>query len=69
TLANVVVRAGGEAWTPPVESGLLPGVFREHLLRAGEVRERTLRVEDLRRADELYLVNSVRKWRRAVLVD
>ncbi len=69
TLANVVVRAGGEAWTPPVESGLLPGVFREHLLRAGELRERTLRVEDLRRADELYLVNSVRKWRRAVLVD
>lgn len=65
--ANVVARIGGALWTPPLEAGLLPGVFREHLLRRGEVRERTLRPEDLLAAEEVYLVNSVRRWQRAVL--
>ncbi len=68
TVANVVARIGGVFWTPPREAGLLPGVFRRHLLESGEVRERTLLPEDLRRADAVYLVNSVRRWRRAELV-
>jgi para-aminobenzoate synthetase/4-amino-4-deoxychorismate lyase len=68
TIANVVARIDGVLWTPPVEAGLLPGVFRAHLLRRGELRERTLRPEDLRRAEAVYLINSVRKWQRAVLV-
>ncbi|HEV2146865.1 MAG TPA: aminodeoxychorismate synthase component I [Longimicrobiaceae bacterium] len=68
TIANVVARIGGALWTPPREAGLLPGVFRRHLLETGEVRERPLRPEDLRDAEELYLVNSVRRWRRAELV-
>ncbi|HEX2187403.1 MAG TPA: chorismate-binding protein, partial [Longimicrobiaceae bacterium] len=69
TLASVVARLDGALWTPPREAGLLPGVFRRHLLESGEIRERTLRPEDLRAAEELWLVNSVRRWRRAVLVD
>jgi para-aminobenzoate synthetase/4-amino-4-deoxychorismate lyase len=68
TIANVVARIGGALWTPPREAGLLAGVFRRHLLDTGEVRERTLRPDDLRSADEIYLVNSVRRWWPAVLV-
>lgn len=68
TIANVVIVIEGEAWTPPLDAGLLPGVFREHLLRTGQVRERSLRPDDLRRAEALYLVNSVRRWRPATLV-
>ncbi|MET0395973.1 MAG: aminotransferase class IV, partial [Longimicrobiaceae bacterium] len=68
TIANVVVRIGGALWTPPREAGLLAGVFRRHLLETGEIRERTLRPADLAAADEIWLVNSVRRWRRAVLV-
>jgi para-aminobenzoate synthetase/4-amino-4-deoxychorismate lyase len=68
TVANVVARIGGALWTPPREAGLLAGVFRRHLLEAGEIRERTLRPADLAAADEVWLVNSVRRWRRAVLV-
>lgn len=68
TVANVVVRMDGALWTPPLESGLLPGVFRAELLRTGEVRERVLNPEDVVRADELWLINSVRKWKRATLV-
>ncbi|HEX5725553.1 MAG TPA: aminotransferase class IV, partial [Longimicrobiaceae bacterium] len=48
-------------------SGLLPGVFRAGLLRCGEVRERVLRPADLEKADAVWLVSSVRRWRRAVL--
>ena len=40
TRTNLMVQMGGEVWlTPPVESGLLPGVLREHLLRTGEAVE------------------------------
>jgi para-aminobenzoate synthetase/4-amino-4-deoxychorismate lyase len=69
TIANLVVRIGGALWTPPLECGLLPGVFRAHLLQRGEVRERVLRPADLELADGVYLVNSVRRWRRAVLIN
>ena len=67
TIANLVVRLDGALWTPPLESGLLPGVMRADLLARGEVRERVIRPADLRRAEEVWLVNSVRKWRRAVV--
>jgi para-aminobenzoate synthetase/4-amino-4-deoxychorismate lyase len=69
TIANVVAAIGGERWTPPLECGLLPGVFRAELLRRGEVRERVLTPHDLRQAQAIWLINSVQKWRPAVLVD
>ena len=67
TVANLVVDLDGGRWTPPLACGLLPGVFRADLLRRGEVRERVLRPEDLARADAVFLVSSVRRWRRAVV--
>jgi para-aminobenzoate synthetase/4-amino-4-deoxychorismate lyase len=68
TIANLVVRLDGALWTPPLESGLLPGVLRAHLLAAGEIRERILHPADLVRAEEVWLINSVRKWRRAEIL-
>jgi para-aminobenzoate synthetase / 4-amino-4-deoxychorismate lyase len=68
TIANLVVRLDGALWTPPLASGLLPGVMRAAALSAGEVRERVMHPDDLSRAQEIWLINSVRKWRRAVLV-
>ncbi|MBW3572511.1 MAG: aminodeoxychorismate synthase component I, partial [Gemmatimonadetes bacterium] len=69
TIANLVLRVDGALWTPPLESGLLPGVFRAHLLEGGEIRERVLYPADLARAEEVWLVNSVRKWRAAEVID
>ena len=60
TLANVVVDIGGKCFTPPVRSGLLNGVYRQHLLRRGRLHERVLTREDLRRAHAIFLVNAVR---------
>ncbi|MBT0652705.1 aminodeoxychorismate synthase component I [Geomobilimonas luticola] len=64
---NVVARLDGELVTPPHTAGLLSGTFRAELLARGEIRERVITPVDLARAEELWLINSVRKWRRAKL--
>ena len=68
-IGNLVAVIGGEKRTPPVSSGLLPGTFRADLLARGELRECVLTVEEVRRAEELYLINSLRRWVRLELVE
>jgi para-aminobenzoate synthetase/4-amino-4-deoxychorismate lyase len=65
---NIVARTGGVLVTPPRSCGLLPGVFRAELLERGELVERVITRGDLEQAEEFWLINSVRKWRRARLV-
>lgn len=67
--ANIVIESRGEMWTPPRECGLLAGTFRDELIASGRVRERVIRKEELQRAGSFFLINSVQKWKRAVLVD
>jgi para-aminobenzoate synthetase / 4-amino-4-deoxychorismate lyase len=67
-IANLVVGMDGEFFTPPVDSGLLPGTYREWLIEQGKIRERILKIEDLNRCATIYLINSVRKWQAAELV-
>lgn len=64
---NIVAKIGGELVTPSLQCGLLPGVYREELLASGEIRERTITSAELEKAEEIYLLNSVRKWRRVRL--
>ena len=68
-IGNVVLRLDGEDWTPPRECGLLAGCCRAELLERGEVRERVLTREDLERAEEVWLVNSVRGRVGVVLLE
>jgi len=64
-ISNVFVEKNGRWFTPPVECGLLPGVYRRHLLETRpEIDERVLSLEDLRLADAIYLANAVRGLRR-----
>jgi para-aminobenzoate synthetase/4-amino-4-deoxychorismate lyase len=65
---NIVLRVNGELVTPRLESGLLPGTFREELLAVGEIREQTITGRDLDQAEEIYLINSVRRWRKVRLI-
>jgi para-aminobenzoate synthetase / 4-amino-4-deoxychorismate lyase len=67
SIANVVVPIDGELCTPPIECGLLPGVFRKHLLDQGKIKERVITIDEFKRAKEFYLINSVRKWIRVHL--
>lgn len=66
--ANLVLDLDGEWVTPPVTCGLLAGAFRSGLLATGQIRERVLTRADLPHARRIALVNSVRRWREAVLV-
>ena len=64
-ISNVFVVNGDHWSTPPVECGLLAGVYRRHLLETRpEIEERVLFIDDLRSADAIYLVNAVRGLRR-----
>ena len=65
TASNLIVELDGMRVTPPVSCGLLPGTAREDLLARGAVIERVVRVDELRRATGLWLVNSVRGMRPA----
>ncbi|MFH2098361.1 MAG: aminodeoxychorismate synthase component I [Pseudomonadota bacterium] len=67
TIANLVVEKNGRKTTPPVSSGLLAGTLRQLLLDQGEIEEKTLFVENVKTADALYCINSVRGIRKAVL--
>lgn len=61
--SNVYLRlADGKWYTPPVESGLLPGVQRSALLESGAVQERTLSRHDLNTAQGIRLSNALRGW-------
>jgi branched-chain amino acid aminotransferase len=66
TQSNLFVVKNGIALTPPLESGLLPGITREFLFEIGpsigvSVREAILRDEDLLGADEAFLTSSTRE--------
>jgi para-aminobenzoate synthetase/4-amino-4-deoxychorismate lyase len=65
TIANLAVRLDGTWWTPPTSVGCLPGVERARLLEAGVLHERVLRIGDLRAAEGIAVVNSLRGWRGA----
>jgi para-aminobenzoate synthetase / 4-amino-4-deoxychorismate lyase len=67
--ANLVAELGGRLLTPPLASGLLPGILRAELLTAGEVEEATLAITDVAAARRLWLVSSLRGWRPARLLD
>ncbi len=67
TIANLAVLLEGTWWTPPVSAGCLPGVERGRLLDEGVLRERELTPDDLRAAEGLAVVSSLRGWRDAVL--
>jgi para-aminobenzoate synthetase/4-amino-4-deoxychorismate lyase len=64
---NLVLRLGGRLVTPRLESGLLPGVLRQELLERGEIGEAALYPDDLERAEEIWLINSLRGWRRGIV--
>jgi branched-chain amino acid aminotransferase len=74
TQSNLFVVRNGAALTPPLESGLLPGITREFIfdlgLEAGiEVREQVLRDDDLFLTDEAFLTSTTRELVPIVSVD
>jgi para-aminobenzoate synthetase/4-amino-4-deoxychorismate lyase len=67
-IANICVSIGGILYTPPVECGLLPGCYRQRLLRQGRVQERVITVDELLHSERIVLCNSLRREWEAKLV-
>lgn len=65
TSANIFAVLDGTAYTPPLSSGLLPGVTREVMLAelapSLRVQEKVLLVDDLLRAEEVFITSSTRE--------
>ena len=56
--SNLFVRRGDVLLTPPLESGLLPGILRAELIEQGRAKEAVLAPDDL--DGEVYFGNSLR---------
>jgi branched-chain amino acid aminotransferase len=66
TSANIFAAQGGQVWTPPIDSGCLPGVTRALLLEkirvpGLRVAEKTLLPADLEAADEIFITSTTRE--------
>jgi para-aminobenzoate synthetase/4-amino-4-deoxychorismate lyase len=61
-ISTLFIRKDGIFYTPPLQCGLLPGIFRAHFLARppGPVIEKILYPADLAAADAVYVANSVR---------
>ena len=62
TIGNLVIKMDGKFYTPSIECGLLAGTFRAELIASGQVEERIIPISALRKCEEIFLVNSLRKW-------
>jgi para-aminobenzoate synthetase/4-amino-4-deoxychorismate lyase len=67
--STLFAEIGGRLSTPPLSSGVLPGILRRHLVSEGRACERVVTLAELRRASAIYVGNSARGLLRAELVE
>ncbi len=61
SFTNILIKKSGRFFTPSINSGILNGIYRDFLLKQEAVFEKELNYNDLVGADEIMLINSVRK--------
>ncbi|KXU08376.1 aminodeoxychorismate synthase component I [Streptococcus oralis] len=60
SIGNLILKINGKLYTPPTSLGILPGIYRQHLLKTGQVEEKVLTLADLNQAEAVYGCNAVR---------
>ena len=60
SIGNLVLKIDEKLYTPPIRLGILPGIYRQHLLETGQVEEKVLTLKDLAQAEAIYGCNAVR---------
>tara|TARA_Y100000385_G_scaffold84347_1_gene86499 strand:- start:162 stop:1925 length:1764 start_codon:yes stop_codon:yes gene_type:complete len=66
---SIFIKKNGVLVTPPLSSGLLPGILRADLLEKKQAIERKLTITDIIEAEEVFLGNSLRGLMKAKLLD
>ena len=69
SIGNLVLQIAGKLYTPPINLGILPGIYRQHLLEIGQVEEKVLTLEELAQAEAIYGCNAVRSLYKLSLKD
>ncbi len=64
---TLFLEIGGRLFTPPLSAGILPGVLRAELIRRRSAQVVRLTLDDLARAEALWIGNSLRGLMRARL--
>jgi para-aminobenzoate synthetase/4-amino-4-deoxychorismate lyase len=68
TTSNIAVLIDGRWCTPPIDSGCVPGVYRQSLIDEGMLEVRPITRAEAAAGEEIALLSSVSGWRRAHLV-
>ncbi len=66
---NVIISIDGSWLTPPLQSGLLPGLYRHSMLQEGRISEQVLTLNNLLQAESVYVCNAVRGLQRVARID
>jgi para-aminobenzoate synthetase/4-amino-4-deoxychorismate lyase len=59
-ISNIFILLGGIWYTPELGCGLLPGIWRQKMIKEFNACEKVLFLEDLYNADKVFIGNSVR---------
>jgi para-aminobenzoate synthetase/4-amino-4-deoxychorismate lyase len=60
SITNIFLLINQRLYTPPLRCGLLPGILRESLLKENRAVEKVLFLEDIYKAEKVFLGNSIR---------
>jgi para-aminobenzoate synthetase/4-amino-4-deoxychorismate lyase len=67
-ISNIFIEKDGHWYTPPLDSGVLPGVYRRYLLaKRPNIEEKSISLNDLQAADSVYISNAIRGLRRVTI--
>jgi branched-subunit amino acid aminotransferase/4-amino-4-deoxychorismate lyase len=68
-ISNLFFTKNGVIYTPSLQTGCLPGVMRQEVMRHIEVREVEWAMADLKSCDEIWLSNALRRLRAVTSID
>lgn len=68
TIGNLAVEIGGTWFTPPATDGLLAGTYRAELLDSGNLKERSISVQEVRKATAIAVLNSVQGFKNGIIL-
>lgn len=68
SFTSLFIKLKRQLCTPPLNAGILPGILRGELVETGRAIERHLSLNDLRKADDIYMGNSLRGLIKAEII-
>lgn len=57
---NIIIEKNSQLYTPKLDDGVLDGVARRSMIIEKKLKPKSLTIDDLKSADQIYLINSVR---------